>query len=234
MRFHQTRRASLVLAVLLCGGVMTIGSAGATSADATISGTATDVQSGQGITGICVAAWGTGGEAGSAQTDLNGNYTLSVPGGSYLIVFNNCQSPNNEYVMETYPGIVGFSSDMGTQVALPDGGSTTGISVSMHQGGTVSGTITNRKGKGLKNFILFPYLAHVDSNKDQIFTQYGTVSNSSGFYSISGVPNGSTKLDAGKGKEGAYYNEKKTFGKATVFTVLPNQTTPDINFVFPI
>jgi hypothetical protein len=80
--------------MLLFGGVITIGSAGATSAGATITGTATDVQSGQRITGICVDAWGTGGEAGSAQTDLNGNYVLSVPAGSYLIVFSS-RSPSH-------------------------------------------------------------------------------------------------------------------------------------------
>jgi hypothetical protein len=233
MKFRAWRGASAVVAALILGGMVSAGSAGATTTGGTITGRATDVQSSQGITGICVDAWGTSGLVGGAQTDLSGNYTLNVPAGSYLIVFNNCQSPNNEYVMETFPGVVGFSSDKGTHVTVADGGSVSNVSVTMFQGGTVSGTITNPKGQGLVNFVLFPYLAHVDSNKVQIFTQYGTFTNKLGFYSITGVPNGSAKLNAGKGKQGAFYNDQPGFFKATVFTVQPNQTTSNINFVFP-
>jgi len=233
MRVRGIRTTCMIAAVCIAAPFLTTSSAQATSAGGTISGAATDVQTSQGITGICVVAWGPSGDAGEAQTDLSGNYTLPVPAGSYLVVFNNCGSPNNEYVMETYPGVVGFSSDAGQQVTVADGGSITNISTTMFQGGTVNGTVKNAQGQGLNRFLLFPWLAHVDANKAQIFTQYGTYTNRLGFYSISGLPNGSTKLNAGKGKRGSYYDDRPNFRKATVFLIQPGQTTPNINFVFP-
>jgi hypothetical protein len=221
----------LVLGVL--AALVPVGTALATGTGGTISGTATDVQSGQGITGICVDAWSSAGYAGTVQTGLSGNYTLPLPAGSYIIVFGNCQSPNNEYVMETFPGVVGFSSDQAQQITVTDGGSVAGISMTMFQGGTVSGTITNPKGRGLSNFTVYPYLAKKDHNKATVFTQYGTVTNKLGFYSISGVPSGSAKITASNAKHGAWYDDQRSFNKATVIPVQTGQTTANINFVFP-
>ena len=105
-----------------------------------ISGTVTDANTHAAVSNECVTAYDSNGnEVGFANTDANGQYTISqLAVGSYKVGFYAC---GGNYSPQFYSG----ESSLATAavVAVTAGSTTTGIDAALAPGGQISGTVTD-------------------------------------------------------------------------------------------
>jgi hypothetical protein len=117
----------------------------ALSSAATISGQVTDGAS-NGISEVCVNAFDatlTGGNppvGQSGTTDALGQYSLTVPSGTYKVEFRHCPlAGSREWVTEWWINKVNFHSADTVDVT---GGNATNVDAQLAAGNTISGRIT--------------------------------------------------------------------------------------------
>ena len=167
-RLSRCRRGlpvGLVVSAVLMA--LLFGVAGPARADSTvagaetISGRVTDVQ-GNGLNDVWVSASnlsGPDGPGGSANVDANGRYTLTglVPG-DYRIWFAQgptaSGAPVTGDLVSLYYGQK-TPSDPWTLVHVSAGETVTGIDMQLHQGGGISGTVTDDQGNPLADVAVF-------------------------------------------------------------------------------
>ncbi|HEU0316825.1 MAG TPA: carboxypeptidase regulatory-like domain-containing protein, partial [Solirubrobacteraceae bacterium] len=152
----------------MVNAALMFGVAGPARADATlvgpetISGRVTDVQ-GNGLSDVWVSASnlsGPDGPGGSANVDANGRYTLTglVPG-DYRIWFTQGPSatPGVAATDDLVPLYYGQKtpSDPWTLVAVSAGQTVTGIDMQLHEGGGISGTVTDDQGNPVADVAAF-------------------------------------------------------------------------------
>ncbi len=149
-----------------------------------VSGTVTDVTTGQPLAYVTVSLYGPGGTwLGHGYTNGSGVYTTSgVPTGTYYARTSNPLG----YIDELYDNILcPCTVTEGTPIAVTAGATTTGINFALGSGGRISGTVTSAAtGTPLANVLV------------DIYTSAGAwvalgVTNASGLYaSGAGLPSG--------------------------------------------
>jgi hypothetical protein len=188
--------------VTVTAGKTTAAISATLAAGGEISGTVTAAGGSTGIGGVCVFGLDSSGEltgiaTGSATTVSSGAYTIAgLPSGEYEVEFVPCSNKVN--VLPTFWDTSDQSLVTAVTVKAPD--TTSGISVAMSPGGSISGTVTSAAtGKGVGGIC-------VDADQPTVYIQYfGTTSVSSflipstlgssvtasdGTYAISGLPAG--------------------------------------------
>jgi hypothetical protein len=159
------------------------------------------------------------------NTDNDGYYTLKgLPGGDYKIEFRAHWVPGN-YVSEWYNDKDSFEN--ADVVTVTVGQTTTGIDAQLADGGGVSGRVTDSSGtSGIGNV----YVNICDLNQNWLHC-VGT--DNDGYYTISGVPDGSYKIQFDPHDAGNYalewWNNKRRFEDADTVIVTTGNTVTDID-----
>ncbi len=172
---------------------------------------------------ICVSATqSAAGVGGSAQTDSSGHYTISgLPTGAYKVQFSDCGGAG--YISQYYNGQSSYANATLVQVTAPN--TTTLLTAKMVLGGKITGLVTNNAATPVA-------LANICVSVSQSAGGFGggAQTDSSGHYTISGLPTGAYKVAfsdcTGAGYIGQYYNGQSSYANATLVQVTaPNATS---------
>lgn len=211
-------------------------------AGGSISGRVTD-SSGQGISSVDVSIYDSlsysryGAVIESSSTDADGKYTVrGVPVGSYKVQLNTyIKNFGNDfnYANAWYNGGRSFADADIVQVTAPDI-TTSGINVVLAEGGSVSGTVTDKSGHGLADIFVYAY---ADSSSP---LGYG-YTDLDGKYTIFGLPEGAyavffdsfvrNLLDGDRCIDEWYSDKNDYFHADSVIVTAPNTTTSGIDAV---
>ena len=187
-----------------------------------ISGTVTDAETGEALSGIDVAVLDatTGDYVSSGYTGVDGTYTVgSLRSGSYKVRF---YAYNGIYQNEWYDNKEDFESADLVWITAPS--NTTVINAALDRGGSITGRVTGANGSGI-----YGSIGVFDTDHRQIAWGYA---DENGYYTV-GLPNGSYKVVFYGPCGEAWYNNKNNFDNAdTVLVTAPNPTT-GIDIVYP-
>ncbi len=207
-----------------------------------ISGRVTDSE-GQGIASVDVSIYGSssyslyGAVVERSSTDTDGKYTVrGVPVGSYKVQFetyNKNTDNDTSYNNMWYNGGKSFADAEVVQATAPDA-ITSGINAILTDGGSVSGTVSDKSGQGIAGIFVYAY---ADSSSP---LGYG-LTDLDGKYTIPGLPEGSyaiffdsfprNVLDGDRCID-EWYGDKTDFFHANLVTVTaPNTITSGIDAV---
>lgn len=155
---------------------------------AIITGTVTNGTSG--IQNVWVGVSDTDGNQvpgiGGANTDESGNYALSgLPTGTYKLYFNGQPAG---YISQWYNNRTDAAS--ADPVPVTAGGIYTGYNAQLAQGGTISGRVTSDGTNGIQNVMV----QLRDTSGNWINGINSPMTNASGDYTLSGIPDGNYKL----------------------------------------
>jgi len=189
-----------------------------------ISGKVTD-SSGAGISGVPIDVYTLSNSSSSfrsATTDSSGNYTVrGLPSGSYKV----CFSSDGNHLGKWYNDKSNF--DPANPVTVTAGSATSGINAQLESGGCISGKVTDPFGAGIHYVSV---LVYVLSDSSSSFNS--AITDSSGNYTVEGLPSGSYKVNFTTYNEtflGEWYNDKPSFGTANAVAVTAGNTTSGIN-----
>jgi hypothetical protein len=207
-------------------------------ADGTITGQVVNA-SGTPLSGICVYYAGAPYAPPdypvlSAQTDANGDYSIALSPGPYLIEFQGC---GEDYVGQYYPGQPAAQT-AGT-VTVVDGQVTSGINAQMAVGGTITGRVLDQETGsppaqsdinitaqmlGSNQLpIMYPAEAAASPDADGNYTLTGLAP---GSYVVYFYAEPSPTPGVSDPYASAWYPDEPDFEHATVVSVLSGQTTP--------
>ncbi|HLP60963.1 MAG TPA: carboxypeptidase-like regulatory domain-containing protein, partial [Candidatus Deferrimicrobium sp.] len=155
-------------------------------------------------------------------TDKQGNYSFGgLPGGSYKIYFS---AYRQNFFSQWYNGKTSF--DTADPVAITAGQPGTNIDAQLAPGGSISGRVTDNLGEYIQGIAVDIY----DLNH---FYLASTITDSSGHYSVAGIPGGSYVIYFGSSNIqdylGEWYNDKISFETADPVTVMVGQTTSAVD-----
>ena len=177
---------------------------------------------GSGLANISVQAYNavTGASTPTILTDQEGNYQFSnLPTGNYKILFSG-----TGYFSQWYSGKANQASADPVVVTAP--ALTSGIDVVLEPSGGISGSVTNDLGVGIAN-------VNVQVCEPGGYMLAYAMTNSSGNYTVSGLPAGNYKVRflASQGYRSEWYNDKSTQNSADLVAVTLPDITPGINAV---
>ncbi len=116
--------------IQVAAGQTVTGIDGTVSAGGSISGTVTDATTGLALPGICVSAFASDGQSGSATSASDGTYTISGLGtDQYVVGFGSGCGSTGNYAFQYYQGASSPAS--ATSVNVIDGQTTGGINATM-------------------------------------------------------------------------------------------------------
>jgi hypothetical protein len=160
------------------------------------------------------------------STDSDGYYTIQgLPGGDYKVEFRTNWTPGN-YVGEWYNDKNSFEN--ADSISVTVGQTTAGIDAQLADGGGFSGRVTDSTGT--------VGIANVDVQACDLtgYWYYGVSTDSSGYYTLYGLPAGDYKIQfSTRNTPGSYvgewYNDKNSFENADAISVTVGQTTSGID-----
>ncbi len=175
---------------------------------------------------VCARQSAGGAFVECATTNASGEYTVSrLPAGEYKVEFAPSFGSNKNYTTQYYNGK--SSQAEANPVAVTAGGTTSGINAELHEGGQITGTVTDASTtkpiEGIQVCARKPtgeYVGHCAST------------NSSGVYTVTGVLTGEYRVEfanAGHNYLTQYYNNKTSFSEGGLVSVTTGATTPSIN-----
>jgi hypothetical protein len=191
------------------------------------------------LAGICVSYGGapdtpTDPWVTSTQTGANGDYSIALSPGPYLIEFQGC---GENYVGQFYPD-QGSPQTAGA-VTVVDGQVTNGINAQMAEGGTITGRVLDQgTGSPPPQSDISVAAQMLGSNQQPImYPAEATASpNANGTYTLTGLAPGSYVVyfyaepspapGVSDPYASAWYSDEPDFGHATVVSVQSGQTTP--------
>lgn len=118
------------------------------SVGTTISGTVTAADGGAPLENVCANAssYATDDEAGYAETDAQGHYTIhGLAPDRYYVNFSDCAQSKRNFLDQYYD----HTSDFSKAAAVDSSSNPTGIDAALTSGGTIAGTVTDSTGAPL-------------------------------------------------------------------------------------
>lgn len=229
--------AALALVALAIGAFLAFPALALSAQTGQTTGTVTDAVTHNPIEGIEVCAYRASDfeYSGCDNTDSGGHYDLIELGTrSYKLEFSSGYESDLDYVTQFYNGKE--TAEEADPVSVTDGSTTSGINAAMHEGGRITGTVTDDVTHAPIEGI--EACAHEVSG-DANFYGCGET-NASGTYTIVGVPTGSVVVDfspaecSGAGCTTAnyihqYYNGKSNYEDADHISVTAGSTISGIN-----
>lgn len=228
-QWYNNKPSSLLANLIaVAGGSTTSGINAVLVQGGSISGRVTD-SAGHGISGITVNATdASGGSAtGYAITQSDGSYTLvGMPAGSYKLQFNGSGAG---YVIQWYNNrTLPAEAD---SVAVTAGSTTSGINVTLVQGGVIAGQVTNTSGSGIAGVSVYA------TDSSGVYYYNSAFTQSDGSYTIGGAPAGGCKLQFngnGTGYLTEWYNDKTSPTLAETVSVAAGATISGINAILAL
>lgn len=142
----------------------------------------------------------------STYTSSNGTWSMTVPAGVYTLRFSS-----SGFVSEWYDNALDQSAATAITVAGEE--TKTGLDARLDKGGSISGTVTGDKGSISYGWVY----AYRDGSTNSYASSY---LGSNGKYTITGLPEGSYKLQfSASGFLSEYWNDQEDIGSATSITV---------------
>jgi 5-hydroxyisourate hydrolase-like protein (transthyretin family) len=193
-----------------------------------ITGQVTSASSKAALAGIEVCAYGTDDEPRfvdqCAKTNSSGEYTVSgLANGSYRVGFFAPEGGGMNYIFQYYDGKSSYSED--EQVAVEVGRAKSGINAALQAGGQISGKVTSASTKDAVAGVQVCASSEVDGQCAK--------TNSSGEYTVLGLPTGSYEVyfyaPEGLNYLTQYYNGKSSYSEAESVLVTAGATTSGIN-----
>jgi hypothetical protein len=211
-------------AVAVSAGATTVGINAQMKIGGKLSGKVTDASTHIALKGIFVCAIVPSREIGDCvMTDTSGEYTISgLAGGKYKVLFGPGGSTGG-YITQYYNGA--SSLETATTVTVTVEQTTSEINAQMQVGGKISGTVTNAAtGSPLKGVFVCALVSSTEPAGCEL-------TNSSGQYTIEGLPSGQYRVgfDAGKNFQVQYYNNKSSYLEAQPVSVLAPNAITSIN-----
>ena len=162
------------------------------------------------LSGICVSAESSSGGYGSQPTGASGTYSISgIPSGAYTIQFSDCSGSGwatAYYESGQSNGTAEFVK--ATAVAVTYGQTTSGINVSLSQGGSIAGSVFNSSASPVSGICVSAQSAAGGFS--------GAPSSVNGQFTLTGIPAGTYRVeyyDCGAGAYStAYYNSASPYG----------------------
>ena len=197
------------------------------ASDGGFSGTVTDAATGAPISQavVCVQlpnGWWLG---GAAQTDADGNYTVSgLPTGSYLVQF--LYGSGTTYLVQFYDGAATDRS--ATPVSVTAGQITPNINAQLQRLGQITGVVTDAAtGQGIADATVSVLGSPGQGG--------GTTTASDGSYTVSGLPAGNYKVEVTSPAGGVdyatqYYSGQMWADRANAVGVGAGQTAGPVDF----
>jgi hypothetical protein len=188
-----------------------------------ISGKVKDAATLAGIPGIYVSLYDslTNVYLAQAPTDSTGAYTVTgLPSGSYKVNFS---SGGGYYQNSYYHDANSLATATPVSVTAP--AETTGINASLQPFGKISGTVTDQSGARVSG-------VSVSATTSGGSTTWGATTNSTGDYTIAGLPTGSYQVRFSGNSQGLvneYYSKKTYSDEAALVQVSALHTTGGIN-----
>ena len=191
----------------------------------TITGLVTDSGSTP-VAGICVTVTNKNpsGSGGATTTAANGTYSISDLGtGSYNVEFTPACGNTGNYSDQWYKDKA--QSATASPLKVTAGKTTSGIGAKMHPGGTITGKVTDSKGKAL---------AGICVNVSGVSGFGAATTDATGAYLVGDLGTGtySVAFSPGCGASGniltQYYKDKSSASKATPVKVTAGKTTSGI------
>lgn len=127
--------------------------------------------------------------AASGTTAADGTYALSVAPGAYYVTFDDCGG--RDLVTSFWPGV--RDDGAAKTVAVPDGGTVSGVDATLEQGGSISGLVTDTAGRPQAGAFVYPM---TPGNSRYPKGAYVRTDNE-GRYHARGVPPGTYLVDFG-------------------------------------
>ena len=188
-----------------------------------LSGFVVDGDTNQTLPGTTVLAYTSDGTmaVATATTDAAGNFSLSVPPGTYKLVGAD---PNRVYAAGYVVDSISFESDPAISVA--EAASVGAIRIPLHRGGVVSGHVSDASGAPLKGISV---AAYNDNGSQRIVTQ----TDATGGYTLL-LPPGEFRVaafDTNVVFATQFYPQHFLFSSASTLSVAVAQTTSAIDFV---
>ena len=173
---------------------------------------------------IEVELFDTGIWVNSAQTDVNGNFSISgIPTGKYRVKTN---AEGTNFTNEYFDNVKIF--DLASPVAVTAGNNTQNINFVLDSGGSLSGNISDSSNRPIPN--IFVDVEIFDTN---VWVNSGKT-DASGNYSISGLPTGKYRIRTnaeGTNFTNEYFDNVTNFNLASAVSVTAGNNTPNINFI---
>lgn len=223
----------LTLCALVLASMLVLpGTAAAIPAEGHITGTVTNA-GGTGIEGeYVVVLANSGGEWDYfeyAVTDSNGFYDAGgLPTGSYRLQF---WSDSGQYLDEFYDDAA--TLDAATSIGVIAGSITSGKDATLASGGHITGRVTNPGGTGIEDVYVDAYVFE----NGEWYSEWGSVTDSSGGYDVGGLPTGTYRLafeDDYGSHLSEFYDNAATLEDATDVSVTAGATTPGKNAMLAV
>jgi PKD repeat protein len=167
----------------------------------------------------------------SRNTQADGSYTLNVPTGKSYLVQARPSVTGLPYVDEYYDGV--YQRNSATPVAVDGQGSTVGgINFSLEPGGSISGVVTATVGGGPVSGATIQVYEYSSLAPGKSWIWYGgATTNSTGGYTVSGLPLGQYGVQASKIDYATeWWENTYLVAAATAVTVTPPGTISGIDF----
>ncbi len=221
-------RTRWALAVLLgCVALLIAAPAALAGGTGRISGTVE--ASGKGVENVSVEVITSGREpVGFATTGASGKYEVTgLAAGSYKVEF--VPSSGSVYAPQFYEGKTSFSE--ATPVPVEEAKTKEKINAELHEGGSISGTVTGVGAGGLEHVGVFVFRA---GEEPEFFGGFA-VTGAAGEYKVTGLPAGSYTVEfypeSGFGLNFVpqYYEDAALLSEAKKVPVTEGTNTPGIN-----
>ena len=188
-----------------------------------LSGTVVDAETNAPLPASAVLAYTADGTTlvAATATDVNGNFTLTVPPGAYKVV---AADVTRIYATAFVADANSFASEQ--PISVGAGGSVGAIRIPMHRAGAVTGRVTNPAGTPLQGITV---AAYNDDGSQRIVAQ----TNVDGVYLLL-LPAGTYRIaayDPGLVYATQFYPQRNLFSTATAVPVVAMLATPAIDFV---
>lgn len=219
LRKRGARTRYALVALLGCVASLILAPNALAAGTGRISGTVE--AAGKGVANVNVEVLTPGREpVGFATTEASGKYEVTgLAAGSYRVEF--VPSHGSIYASQFYSGKSSFPE--ATPVLVEEAKATTGINAELHEGGTISGTVTNTSKAGLEHIEVIVY-----RTEGKEFVGESTNTNGHGEYTVTGLLKGSYKVEFLPGHESVYalqfYSGKSSFSEATEVLVEEGKT----------
>ncbi|MDZ7316785.1 MAG: carboxypeptidase regulatory-like domain-containing protein [candidate division KSB1 bacterium] len=198
----------------------------------TITGRVTDASTGKSIAGAIVSAFGVvSGEIGWAETDENGNYSLTkLKAGTYYLV-----AWAQGYLQQYYNNKSSFLE--ADQIAVGDSVVLKNFNFRLQRGGSISGRVTYESGRPVvEAYLTATPVGNFDPETEPTFGKALTDEN--GNYIIEGLRSGDYIVELQARTKWQWftlwYNQKTNPDEADKVRVVIGEDTGDINFIVPI
>jgi hypothetical protein len=231
--YNNKHTAAEATPVVVSTGGTASGINAALQAGGQITGKVTDATTKTAVGGIEVCARQRSEEEFTercAQTNGSGEYdVVGLPTGEYTVEFAQALESSLNYLREYYNGKTSFGE--ADAVAVAAGASTPSIDAAMHEGGRISGNVTDASTKaGIAKIEVCAFGGPEGASQC-------TASGPSGEYSIGGLKSGEYRVEFLPNFENEstlnylaqFYNGKSSFSEAEPVLVKVGATTPNIN-----